>query len=318
MVSKWRESLTVPRLPERSKRMRPQNSGVPADLEWRGVMRIKARLNDCTRVRWKITVLESSLPTPGVDPELPSQSAISLHLPGTVWGVMWPNAVQLDQRGSWLEGIRWKCILVFRKEKLEDRCPFSFAVCGDDIWMMSRTQSCREGSFSFWAQRGWPNSLFTSQTTLRMESRAVGDPGLTILSPRFWASLLSYLPSLTAACLLTSVLLVFFSLKYLVSPCPSSQALLSCLCRSCSSESLCSLRRGSWSWRNLPSTLRLKWKILRPQGGPRRFILELTSSCMGPQITSHWRSKPLHFLQAFWSPRQTPWGIFQPKYFTGS
>lgn len=64
--------------------MRPQNSGVPADLEWRGVMRIKARLNDCTRVRWKITVLESSLPTPGVDPELPSQSAISLHLPGTV------------------------------------------------------------------------------------------------------------------------------------------------------------------------------------------------------------------------------------------
>lgn len=72
------------RLPERSKRLRPQNSGVPADLEGRGVMRIKARLNDCTRVRWKITVLESSLPPPpGADPELPSQSAISLHLPGT-------------------------------------------------------------------------------------------------------------------------------------------------------------------------------------------------------------------------------------------
>lgn len=138
-------------------------------------------------VRWKIIVTESTPPTPGVDPELPCPSAVSLPSPVRL-GAMWPNTAQWDQRGSWLRGSGenvYSCL-----ERTSQKTDTLF-LCGDDTWM-SRAQACGGVPFPSEYREADTLSPFTSQTSLRKEARAEGNPGLIILSPTFWASLHGY------------------------------------------------------------------------------------------------------------------------------
>lgn len=150
------------------------------------VMRIKAWLSDCIQPLDQvenycdgILLFDSRGGW-----EVPSQSAISLHLPVTTLGTMWPNAMQGDQRGSWLRGLSenvYSCLE--RRSQKTDVLFLSWSVEMTNGWaerspaekvLFSSEHRGADQAFSF----HFPN--YSEEG-----ARAVGDPGLTILSPRF-------------------------------------------------------------------------------------------------------------------------------------